>query len=196
MIMMPLVRGQESEKLHFGIKAGANYSNVYDVKGENFTADYKFGMAGGVFISIPLGQYIGIHPEALYSQKGYESKGSLLGSSYKITHTEDFIDIPILLEVKPADFLTVLAGPQYSFLVRTRNDFNNSLLTVQQQQDYDKLNIRKNTLCFLGGLDFNISHLVIGGRLGWDLLHNNGDGTSTSPRYRNMWYQATLGVRF
>jgi hypothetical protein len=30
----------------------------------------------------------------------------------------------------------------------------------------------------------------------WDLKNNNGDGTSTTPRYKNVWYQATVGYRF
>ena len=42
------------EKLTFGLKVGANYSNVYDSEGEDFVADGKFGLAGGVFVSIDL----------------------------------------------------------------------------------------------------------------------------------------------
>ena len=169
---------------------------MYDITGQDFTADYKFGFAGGIFVEIPLGSYLGIQPEILYSQKGYESNGNILGASFKITHTADYIDIPILLQIKPSDFLTVVIGPQYSYQVSTKNKFESSLLTVQQQQDFDNINIRKNILGVTGGLDFNIQHLVIGTRAGWDLVHNNGDGTSTSPRYRNMWYQLTLGFRF
>jgi hypothetical protein len=195
-VIVSCINAQERDQLHFGVKAGTNYSNVYDIKGQDFTADYKWGVAGGVFLSIPIGKYIGIHPEMLYSQKGYESNGSILGSNYKITHNSDFLDIPILLELKPIEAITVVAGPQYSYLLKQKNTFTNSFLTAQQQQDFDNSNIRKNILCFLGGLDFNITPLVISLRAGWDILHNNGDGTSTSPRYRNFWYQATLGVRF
>jgi hypothetical protein len=190
------MKAQDRDQFHFGLKAGANYSNVYDIKGQDFTADYKFGFAGGIFIAIPLGNYFGIEPEILYSQKGYESNGSILGASYKITHSADYIDIPILLQIKPSDFLTIVAGPQYSYLISTKNKFNSSLLSAQQQQDFDNINIRKNILGVTGGLDFNIMNLVIGTRVGWDVLHNNGDGTSSNPRYRNMWYQATLGFRF
>jgi len=180
----------------FGLKVGANYSNVYDIKGQDFTADFKFGLAGGVYMAIPLGEVLGIRSEILFSQKGYQSTGSILGAGYKITHTADYIDIPILLEIKPIEFITVVAGPQYSYLVHTSNNFSNSFITAQEEQTFDNVNLRKNLLCFLAGLDFNIHHLVIGTRFGWDLLRNNGDGTSGSPRYRNMWYQATLGVRF
>ena len=190
------IDAQERDKIHIGLKVGTNYSNVYDIKGEDFSADYKWGLAGGIFVSIPLGEYLGVRPEILYSEKGYESTGNFLGSSYSITHSSNFIDVPILLEIKPAKFITVVAGPQYSYLINQKNKFSSSLFTAQQQRDFDQINIRKNTLCFLGGLDFNISPAVIGLRAGWDFLNNNGDGTSTSPRYRNVWYQATLGVMF
>ena len=53
-------------KLFFGLKAGTNFSNVYDSEGEDFVADGKFGLAGGVFVSIPLGKFVGIQPEVLF----------------------------------------------------------------------------------------------------------------------------------
>ncbi len=49
------IDAQKRDQVHFGMKVGANYSNVYDIKGQDFTADYKWGMAGGIFVSIPLG---------------------------------------------------------------------------------------------------------------------------------------------
>jgi len=58
------------DKINFGLKAGLNLSNVYDTKGEQFDASAKFGFTGGAFVSIPLGTYIGVQPEILYSQKG------------------------------------------------------------------------------------------------------------------------------
>jgi len=38
--------------------------------------------------------------------------------------------------------------------------------------------------------------LVLSGRVAWDLYDNNGDGTSTTPRYKNVVGQITLGYRF
>ncbi len=54
-IVANYIDAQERDQIHFGLKVGANYSNVYDIKGQDFTADYKWGMAGGIFVSIPLG---------------------------------------------------------------------------------------------------------------------------------------------
>ena len=41
------IDAQERDQVHFGLKVGANYSNVYDIKGQDFTANYKWGLAGG-----------------------------------------------------------------------------------------------------------------------------------------------------
>ncbi|MFZ4106273.1 porin family protein [Flavobacterium sp.] len=184
------------DKLTIGLKAGTNYSNVYDSSGENFVADAKFGIAAGGFISIPLGTYFGIQPEVLFSQKGYKSSGTFLGSSYSMTRTTDHLDIPILVAFKPIEYVTILFGPQYSYLLKQKNDFTGGTISSTQEQNYTNDNIRKNSFSLTGGTDLNINHLVIGLRAGWDVQNNNGDGSSTTPRYKNMWYQATIGFRF
>jgi hypothetical protein len=180
----------------FGLKAGANYSNVYNAKGEQFVANPKFGLALGLFVSIPIFTYIGIQPEIQISQKGFKATGSILGGSYDFTRTTSYIDIPILFQLKPTGFVTFLVGPQYSYLLKQKDVFANATSSIEQEKEFQNDNIRKNTMCLLVGVDFNLSHLVIGARVGWDVLNNKGDGTSTTPQYKNVWYQATLGYRF
>ena len=184
------------EKLSFGVKAGVNLSNVYDSQGEQFNADPKLGLAAGVFVALPLGKYFGIQPEILFSQKGYKGSGSILGSNYSFSYTSNYIDVPLLLAFKPISLITVVVGPQYSFLVKDNYTFNSALINVDQEYEFENDNIRKNTLSFLGGVDFNLNRIVIGTRVGWDLQANKGDGTSETPRYKNIWYQATIGFRF
>jgi len=180
----------------FGVKLGLNYSNVYDAQGDNFVADAKFGVALGGFVSIPIGSFIGVQPELLYSQKGYKSSGTFLGTSYSMTRTTDFLDIPIYFVVKPVENISLLFGPQYSYLLKRTDDFTGGSLTASDIQTYTNDNLRKNIFGLAGGLDINIDHLIIGLRAAWDTTSNNGDGTSSRPRYKNMWYQATLGFRF
>jgi hypothetical protein len=180
----------------FGLKVGTNYSNVYDSEGKDFKADPKFGLAAGAFLSIPLGQYIGLQPEILYSQKGFKATGTMLGSTYDMTRTTNYIDVPLFLAVKPIQSITFLAGPQFSFLMKQKDKFNGPTMNFEQEKEFDNDNLRKNTLCFIGGADINLDHTVIGLRAGWDLSNNNGNGTSSTPRYKNVWAQATLGYKF
>ncbi|MCX6257436.1 MAG: porin family protein [Bacteroidia bacterium] len=181
--------------LQFGFKMGVNYSNVYDTKGDAFNTDPKIGFATGTFIAIPIGRFLGIQPEILFSQKGFRGTGVILGSTYDLTRTTSYIDVPLLFSVKPVGFLTLLAGPQYSYLLKQKDVFANASTSIVQEQEFENDNIRRNTLCFLGGLDLNIFRFVLSGRVGWDILNNNGNGTSTTPRYKNVWYQFTLGFR-
>ncbi len=182
-------------KVNFGIKAGVNYSNVYDSQDEEFNAEGKVGLAAGVFVAIPIGELFGVQPEILFSQKGFKASGSVLGIPYKFTRTKNFIDIPILFQVKPTDEITFLAGPQYSYLLKQSDAFDSGLSSVLVETEFENENIRKNILGFQGGFDLNMQQLVFSGRVGWDMMKNNGDGTSETPRYKNVWYQATIGFR-
>ncbi|HBG71589.1 MAG TPA: PorT family protein [Bacteroidales bacterium] len=182
--------------LTFGAKIGLNYSNVYDSEGEEFDADAKFGLASGLFVCIPVSEYLGIQPEILFSQKGFKATGSVLGSEYSFTRTTNYLDIPLMVAFRPSEFFSIVAGPQYSYLLSRKDVFHTSTMTIEQEEEFENDNIRKNTFCVTGGVDITISHIVLGARVGWDLFNNNGDGTSTTPRYKNVWYQATIGYRF
>lgn len=184
------------EELTFGVKAGVNLANVYDSEGEEFDNEAKLGLAAGAFVSIPLSTYLGIQPEVLFSQKGFKATGSVLGSDYEFKRTTNWLDIPLLLAVKPSPALTILAGPQYSFLLKEEYDFENDLISGEVGQEFDDEDLRENTLCLTGGVDLNLENLVIGGRVGFDLQDNNKDGSDTTPRYKNVWLQATVGFRF
>jgi len=182
-------------EFHLGLKVGMNFSNVYDSQGEDFVADAKAGFVAGGFLTIPIGTYVGVQPEVLFSQKGFKGSGTLLGSPYQVTRTTNYLDIPLMLSLKPTKSVTLLAGPQFSFLLKQKDEFTNGVANSFQIQEFENDNIRKNTLGFLGGADFNFDNIVLGTRLGWDIKNNNGDGTSTTPRYKNKWFQLSLGFK-
>jgi hypothetical protein len=186
---------EERSQFQFGIKAGGNLSNVYDVQDENFVADAKFGFAGGVFFTIPIVKLIGFQPEVLFSQKGFKSQGNLLGGEYNLTRTTNFLDVPLYVTVKPLNSLTLMAGPQFSYLLKRKDVFENNDVSIEIIEEFENDNIRKNIFGVAAGLDVNLSKVVLGARTGWDLMTNNGDGTSQTPRYKNAWVQATVGIR-
>lgn len=185
----------ESNQIQFGAKVGANYSNVYDSQGQEYKADGKIGLAAGAFLSIPIGTYFGLQPEILFSQKGYQATGTVLGSELSFTRTSNYIDVPIFFTVKPDELVTIMIGPQYSYLIGQKDVFVNPISNVVVEEDFAADNIRKNTLCLVTGFDVNLDRFVIGARVGWDLFNNNGDGTSTTPNNKNVYGQATIGFR-
>jgi Outer membrane protein beta-barrel domain len=183
----------DRSKFKIGLKAGANISNIYDKTGEVFTADNKIGFTGGLFMGIPIGKFLGIQPEVLFSQKGFKSSGTLAGIAFSQTRTTDYIDVPLFIAIKPASFVTIKAGPQYSYLMKQKDVFSNPVFTSEQIQEFENTNIRKNILSLVGGVDINLSKIIVGARVGMELQNNNGDGTSTNPRYKNAWGALTLG---
>lgn len=180
------------ERMAFGIKAGVNSSNVYDSEGEDFEADAKWGFAAGAFLSIPFNAVLGFQPELMYSQKGYKSSGTILIADYTYTRKLNYIDVPLQLQIKPVPALTLLVGPQFSFLINEGYELESGDFDIGDLDEAD--DARKNMLGIVGGLDLHFSNVVLSGRVAWDLQRNKGDGTAESPRYKNVVIQLTLGI--
>ena len=185
------------EDLRFGVKAGFNVSNVYDTEGEAFVADSKAGLALGGFISIPLNKYIGFQPELLLSQKGFTGNGKFLGTAYKFTRTTNHIDVPLLLQFKPARFLSILSGVQYSYITSSVDEFKTEFGTVENKSQFTNDDIQKNLFGLMIGVDFHIGkYFLLSGRAAWDVMNNRGNGDTKTPRYKNQWVQLTAGISF
>lgn len=183
------------EEFKIGVKGGATVSNVYDSKGEEFDANMRLGYTVGANLEIPLGTYLGIHPEVLITQKGFKGSGSILGAKYSYKRTTTYLEVPILFALKPSEFFSIVAGPQFAYLLSERNEFDSGI-SIDQKEEFENDNIRKNMLGFVGGINLNFNHVTVGGRIGVDLQANRGDGTSVTPRYKNVWGQFTIGYRF
>jgi hypothetical protein len=178
-----------------GIRAGANFSNVYDDADDNFDTDGKLGFAGGVFLTLPLGRILGVQPEILFSQKGFSASGTLNGDTYNFTRTLNYFDVPLQVQLKPFSFLAIVGGPQFSFLLSRTDVFESGTITYQQQQDIRNDDIRRNTLGAIGGADLYLGRILISGRISWDLQDNYEDGSVVTPRYKNVFMQATVGYK-
>jgi hypothetical protein len=187
--------GDTRQNFKFGFRAGINLANVYNEKTEDFVADNKIGFVGGAFLSIPIGKFIGFQPEVLYSQKGYKATVPTNAGSFEYERTSTYLDIPLQLQIKPINGITVLVGPQYSYLLETRKRINGNV-SITPAEDISTNNLRKNIFGFVVGADFNVNMLVLGIRGGWDITQSDRDGNSTNPKYKNQVLQFTLGYAF
>ena len=183
------------QKLVFGLKAGLNSSNVYDQSNNTFVAAPRIGGMAGAFLSIPIGRLLGIQPELHLSQKGFIASGQMSVEPYTLTRTTTHLDIPLLLQLKPFSFLSLVAGPQYSYLLKQRDEISSNGQYEEVSQTFRTDNLHKNLLGLVTGADINLWHLVISVRTGWDVTANHGDGTSSTPRYKNLWLQGSIGYR-
>ena len=98
----------------FGVKAGANFSNVNgsDLSGTSTLV----GFNGGVFFDLPLAAHLSLQPEVLYSGQGFkEAQDGITG-----TFTENYINVPVLLKYRFPMGLFIETGPQVGFLMSAR----------------------------------------------------------------------------
>jgi len=183
------------ESLEFGVKLGMNLSNVWDGQSSEFQYDSKIGGMIGGFLGIPLSKFVGIQPEVLLSQKGFTGSGVLLSVPYSFSRTSTFLDIPLQLQLKPTEFFTLLIGPQYSYLLNQKDNYTFGSNSSAQEQEFKNDSIRKNILGAVLGADFIHNNMVLSARISWDLQSNKGDGTSSTPRYKNQLAQISFGLK-
>jgi hypothetical protein len=98
---------QAQKGIGLGIKAGANFADqsVEDID-VNSVTDYHVG----AYVNLNFSEKFGITPEVLYS--AYGTKWEDVKVDY------DYIAIPIMVRFLPAKFLSIEAGPQFSFLTK------------------------------------------------------------------------------
>jgi opacity protein-like surface antigen len=159
-------------QIRFGVKAGLNLSQVssYSIKqygqtiSEADATDMLAGAHFGIYGNFSFSNYLGLQVEALYSMQGdSESQGY-------ITVKEHFhyINIPVLLDIKPIPSLSIFAGPQVGFNVYNAISVGEETLSGSELDDFLAENYCKiNTFDFAAviGLQYTfIEHLSVGAR--------------------------------
>jgi len=178
-----------------GFKGGLSIATIAKTGDNSYSTTPLYGFNGGAVILLPLGKVIALQPEVLFSQKGYRSRGSGVFGDYDYRRYNNFLDIPLLLRINASQDLGIVIGPQYSFLLNTHTNFKSGTTSYEQTVDNDNDNITKNIFGGVIGLDINLSHnLFLYGRYTIDFKNNNGDGTSSTPAYKNQVFQAGLGI--
>ena len=99
------------ERLYFGVKAGANYS---DFTNAGFDTEGLTGFHAGALVGYKFNDHFAIQEEFLYSTQGAKIKGGIMdGEDIKLS----YVTVPILLKYKTDFGLYLEAGPQIGILV-------------------------------------------------------------------------------
>jgi hypothetical protein len=178
-----------------GIQAGMNIASAYSTEGEVFKVEPKVGLAIAVFADIPLGKYILLRPEVHLSQRSVQASGLLFAENYNLKRTTTYLDVPMLVAFKPTSFFKVMAGPQYSYLLKQRDQFSGE----PSQSTRDEFNLdalRTHTISAIIGFEITKKQFTFSPRLAFDLLDNRQNETSATPRYRLVYYQFMVGYKF
>lgn len=100
-----------ADRLYFGVKAGANYSNFTNA---NFDTEGLTGFHAGALVGYKFNDNFAVQEEFLYSTQGAKLKGGLTdGQDIKLS----YVTVPILLKYKTNFGLYLEAGPQIGILV-------------------------------------------------------------------------------
>lgn len=194
-----------AQGIRFGVKAGANLSNLAGDLVNQDQYKNRWGFQGGVMVNFGLGDIISIQPEVLYSQKGFkyaDQQFTLLGSTYRNTGNVryDYLDVPVLVRVRAAGIFFEL-GPQYSYLMnvsanRTQT-INGTVVSSASSSTSNLDNVRRNELGYVGGLGYEASNgVMLGVRYSGAFTDFAKDGYSNNDfrNARNSTFQAYVGV--
>ncbi len=185
----------KTNKLSFGVRGGLNLANIIKSDGSDYASDMKPGFNAAVFLELPIANGFSVQPELQYSQKGYKSTGSFLGSPYDYTAATDYIEVPLLAKISPSSNFAIVIGPQFSFLTSTKYTFKTSNTGYEEVVNNDNNNLRKNTLGGVAGIEAGAGNFVFSARYSLDFQTNNGDGTSSTPKYKNQVVGLSVGFR-
>lgn len=97
----------QAQEIDLGLKLGANFSKLSDVKG--FSSNSQTGFVGGAFLAIKFNK-LAIQPEVLYSQQGADFD---IGE-----FNTDYINVPVMFKYDIiGSLINIQAGPQFGFIV-------------------------------------------------------------------------------
>lgn len=194
-----------AQGIRIGVKGGANLSNLSGDLTNEDRYENKFGFHGGVMLNVGLldDGFLSIQPEVLFSQKGFtyaDDEFTIGGNRFKYDGdvTYNYIDVPVLLKIK-AGSVYFEAGPQYSYLLKVKNDFkitSNGNPVTQTSNTSDLDNINRNEIGYAAGLGYQSEGgFLFGLRYNGSFTDFGKDGyqDADTRNARNSVFQASVG---
>jgi opacity protein-like surface antigen len=178
-LLVAISMNMQAQLVKFGIKAGVNYANQtgsdITVNSTNYQTDAITSFHAGLIAEIKLVDSFAIQPELLYSTQGATYKNA--GEEFR--NELGYLSIPVLAKINLNKFVSLELGPQASFLLSERNNFD-----VKDANTFD--------FAVVGGLGLNITkNLFIQGRYGLGLTDASKDA-----QVKNSVVQVSAGIKF
>jgi hypothetical protein len=160
LLLTSTVYGQQDRITSFGVKGGANWSNLYvkEAHDNNARLGFHFGLMGRVAPS----DAIGIQLEVLYNQKGatYTRRSGTL--EQRTTLDFEYIDVPLMLVIPLGNVLELHGGGYLGYMLHARISERGDLINENvslRTEDFNRLDYG-----LLGGVGLNIGQTQIGAR--------------------------------
>ncbi|UOG75518.1 PorT family protein [Hymenobacter tibetensis] len=194
-----------AQGIRLGVKAGANLSNLSGDLVNEDRFENKIGFHGGVMLNIGLldDGFLSVQPEVLFSQKGYtyadqEFTFGTVRRKDDGSVTYNYIDVPVLLKIKAGN-VYFEAGPQYSYLLKAKNDYkstSNGNTVIEYNNTINLDNVNRNEIGYAAGLGYQSDGgLVLGLRYNGSFTDFGKDGyqDDDTRNARNSVFQASVG---
>lgn len=127
-IITKITAQDKTRKSNAGIKGGYNLAAV------SFDGDTKTGQRHGFHLGIYgesfISNSVAIQPELLYSQQGYEIKNG----NNTFTQKLNYINLPVMLKLYPAQNFFLEAGPQVGFAITHKEQYEGLLSTTHEYE--------------------------------------------------------------
>ncbi|MBN7811682.1 PorT family protein [Algoriphagus sp. H41] len=142
-----LIAAGASAQSAFGIRGGANFFNFggEDVSENDYTN--RAGFHAGIYASFMGEGPVTIEPGVFYSIKGTQNDDGL--DSRAIL---DYVDVPILLRFRVGEGFNLFAGPQVSFLTKSKFEGDIGDSTVSFETDA----VKETDAGLVFGLGYNL----------------------------------------
>lgn len=164
--------GAQAQNSSFGVRGGANISNLSGDLRDESRFDNKVGFHAGVTANFGIVEnFFSIQPELLYSVKGFKYQGSefsapLLGTLRRSEGNVNYnyIDLPVLARIKAGPLYFEL-GPQASYLlsVKDKTKVYNSRneLVNEYSNEKSKDGLSEFEVGYVAGLGFTSANNAI-----------------------------------
>lgn len=131
LILLSFAFNASAQNLRFGIQAGGGIASAYNYFPEKneYTNDMELGIPKNfivpsynfnLYVSYPINDVIAIAVEPGFIQKGYSNKFIDNNDLAYNRNYLSYLQLPILLEYKIQDPITLTIGPEISYLIRAR----------------------------------------------------------------------------
>ncbi len=185
LLTVALIAGSVSFAQGIGIKGGANLTKI---DGKGFDEEFKTGYSLGGFAEIYFDKKWGIQPEVLWNQ--YQTRttqefGDVIpeGTNQLKDVKLNYLSIPLLLNYRPANFITFQLGPQFGVLINKDNG-----LVENGRQAF-----ANGDLSMLGGVQLNLGGLRVGGR--YQVGLSNINDIDNRNKWTNTGFQVYAGIK-
>ncbi|GGA76468.1 hypothetical protein GCM10008015_16350 [Flavobacterium palustre] len=166
----------QAQSIRFGVKAGANFANQNgDTPPEFESKESITSYHAGLLAEVKLFDSFAIQPELLYSTQGATYKDAV----EEFKNELGYLSIPVLAKFYLSKSLSLELGPQASFLLSEKNDFD-----VEDAETFE--------FGVVGGLGLNITkNLFVQARYGLGLTE-----ASKNADIKNSTIQLSAGIMF